>query len=265
MSESIWRSKQYPFIVIIIILNFILWGCVAKDLATSESTESDIAPGGALVIPVAIPDGTYLVGTTPTGESIPARTVCASDNSRPILDSSTGYRQLVLFGDLVSNSMTITIAGNNITKTWTRDSDLFSVYPNAVHEGTAPFGYTGESCTVIWTGTISTNQRITFKESSIYSIEWPLAACDFEVHDWGTNSIGGALIPTRYVNTNLSTAIGYRYPPTNFSSTITQHEWTVSSSGNVYTLTMPASVAATQTAYSCADGGHVVKMVWTKQ
>jgi hypothetical protein len=194
---------------------------------------------------IAIPDGTYVVGTTPTGETIPARTVCASDNSRPAI---TDLNQLSRFGDITSNSLIVTVAGTNITKVWTRDASLTSVFPDA---NTA---YSNATCTATWTGTIAVNMGTTFQETGDYTITWSPANCQMEIHDYGTPSIGGAWIPL-WVSSTFKTT----------SSTTDQKEWEVSRDADIFTLKMPDSVASEQTKYSCADGTKVVKMIWTKQ
>lgn len=203
---------------------------------------------------MALPDGTYTVGTTPTNETIPARTVCASDNSRPSLSDSVAsvdnMAQLMRFGELTANSMTVTIKGNSITKVWYRDADLASIFP------WANTGYSKPTCTVTWSGTIATNNVGILQEKGAYTITWSPSDCEFEVHNYATT--GGSVGTGAWVKASIPSILA------NSTSTKNQSAWNLSKNGNVYTLTMPASVASTQNQYSCPNG-NAVKMVWTKQ
>ena len=242
------------YLIVSLAFGFIslLGGCGIADKATTESTSLDYGPQ------VAILDGVYAVGTNPTGETIPARTVCASDGSRPLLSASVASQininQLLKFGELTANSMTVTIKGSTITKVWTRTATLSSIFPGA---NTAfPSGTT--TCTATWTGTIATNISGVLQENGSYQVTWSPADCEFEVHNYSTagGSAGtGAWIPTKYFTTMFVTT----------AATTKQDAWNVTGNGSPYTLTVPDSVANAQTQYSCADGSKAVKMVWVRQ
>jgi hypothetical protein len=227
-------------------------GCGVSDKATSESAHFDYGPQ------IAVPDGIYLVGTIPPGETLPARTVCASDNSRPVLSSAAASTanlvQLTKFGDLTADSMTVTIKGSSIVKVWTRTATLSSIFPGA----NTAFPSGSASCTATWTGTIATNLDGIFQENGSYEVTFLPGACEFEVHNYGTSGgsvATGGWIPNRYFTTPFVTTA---------SATI-QNGWDVTSSGTVYALTTPSSVANAQIQYSCTDGSKAVKMVLTKQ
>lgn len=228
------------------------YGCGISDKATSESTT---LPTSEPVI--SVPDGTYYVSTIPAGESIPARTVCASDNSRPLLSSSVATTanigQLVKFNELTANFMAVTISGNIITKTWSRDANLSSIFPGA----NTAFPSGEATCSASWVGLIANNLDGTFQEQGSYIVQRTPTDCEFEVHNYATAGASvatGAWVPNNSFSTIFTTT----------TSTTKQGAWDVTNVGNVYTLTMPASVAATQTGYTCADGTNIVKMIWTK-
>lgn len=206
----------------------------------------------------AVEDGTYVVGGPAPGETIPVRTVCAGDGKRPELSagvsSDAALLQLTKFGDIVVNNVAVTVAGEAITRVWSRDADLGKAYPPP----NANLSFNTPTCSITWSGTIVVNEDQTFQESGSYTVTWKPADCQMEVHNFATSGaetgVGrwaqAATWPGAFVS---ATGAANRDP------------WTVSKDGGVLTLTMPDDVAARQTAYACAGGSRVVKNVWTAQ
>jgi hypothetical protein len=213
-------------------------------------------------LPPAIPDGVYAVGDFPQGETIPARTLCASGQKRPALtgqSSSDDMKQLIRFGEFVVDKLLVTIEGSRITRTWTRTDAVATVYPDA--NTLFPNGYA--ECKAIWEGSIAVNQESTFQETGTYTITWEPSGCGLEVHNYAATggSIGnGAWIP--------NTATAYTGVFVSTTHTAAQDPWTVSVVDSHYRLTMPNDIAGQQTGYACSDDtdpDRVVYQRWAKQ